>query len=119
MKYVKLFEDFNKDLELNEGMDAKLAKVILDYLASKGERFSEQTYLSNFDRDAIKAEYGGRLDNSVAGPTKAMFPSAILNVLTGGDFYMDGTDLVDGDKTAMSIKPGKTLWSDVKQKLKL
>lgn len=105
--------------EASVNVDPKLAQITLDYFASTGKKFDEEIYISRFDQDEIKKEYGGRLPRGFAGPDRSMLIGSILEPLKGDSWYMDDVDLVQGDETMMKIKPGKTTWADVKQKLKL
>ena len=111
-----------ESVKVNEAsvkVDSKLAQITLDFLASTGTKFGEEIYLSRFDQDEIRKSYGGRLPSGFAGPDRSMLIGAILEPLAGDSWYMDDVDLVQGDETMMKIKPGKTTWADVKQKLKL
>ena len=111
-----------ESVKVNEAsvkVDAELAQITLDFLASTGRKFDEEIYLSRFDQDEIKKSYGGRLPRGFAGPDKSMLIGAVLEPLAGDSWYMDDVDLVQGDKTMMRIKPGKTTWADVKKELKM
>jgi hypothetical protein len=120
MKYVKLFEAFvneGKDLEL----DNELAEITLRKMIEKSgdDPFREMMYMSLFDREAIRAEYGEKLPRGFAGPTKDMHISAVLAPLAGGSVYTDGGDLVLGDKTVKGYKHGKSTLNDVVKLLKI
>lgn len=117
MKHIQLFEQFVNEASVK--VDPKLAQITVDFLASTGKKFDEEIYMSRFDQDEIKKQYGDRLPRGFAGPDRSMLIGAILEPLKGDSWYMDDVDLVQGDKTMMKIKPGKTTWDDVKQKLKL
>jgi len=120
MKHVKLFEAFineAKDLEL----DKNLAEITLRKMIEKdGDRpFSEEVYLSLFDREDIQREYGNKLPRGFAGPTKSMHIGTVLKTLAGDSVYMDDADLVLGDKTVKGYKYGKSTLNDVLKLLKI
>jgi len=95
-----------------------LALIVCKVLADSSNIFSEQLYLSNDKRVEIKKQYNTRLPNALAGPEKSMLSSTILSAASGETVYVDGEDLVKGDKTIMTLND-KTTWSDVCKKLNL
>lgn len=122
---IRALQKLNEENEqtLNEGkdLDQDLARIVLQHLLANdmmNKEFDEQIYLSLNDRDQIKSQYGKRLPNILAGPTKSMLASAVLTPLIKQDVYVDGDDLVVGDKTVMTLTP-KTTWKEVAKTLKL
>jgi hypothetical protein len=115
MKHVKLFEQFINEAE--KPLEVELAQAILNRLVSNNDVFDQEVYLSNGDRDVIKSEYNNRLPREVAGPNKSMMCGSILRPL-GKDVYVDGQNLVLGDKTILHLKDNTT-WSDVAKTLGL
>ena len=126
MKHIKLYEQFVSEAFITtrgsgKDLDKDLAEIVLRHiLSSDGDRkFDETVFFSLNDREAIKSQYGRRLPNSLAGPTKSMLASQILSPLVGQDVYVDGrTYLVAGDKTMLVLKSGTT-WNDVADALNL
>ena len=106
-----------KELEL----DKDLAEITLRKMIEKdGDRpFSEEVYLSLFDREDIQREYGNKLPRGFAGPNKSMHISTVLKTLAGDSVYMDDADLVLGDKTVHGYKYGKSTLNDVVKLLKI
>jgi len=117
----KLREIIQEEINsLNEAksLDPKLAQITLDYLVSKKQDYSEILYMSEFDREAIKDEYGSKLPRGFASNSNEMTSGSILTVLVGDDVYMDGGDLVKGDETVLHLK-GKETWAYVAKALNL
>lgn len=111
--------DIDESLEdsMNEAkkIDDTLAKVTVDYLASKNIAFKERVYFSNADKSSIKRDFGGRLPRGFDGVTVG----SLLEPLVGETVYIDGgITLIKGNKGIMSID-SKTTWADVKKKLNL
>lgn len=115
-KYRKLM---GESVEINEAVkvDTDLAQITLDVLADEGKIYDQLLYIPLYIRDMIKDRYG-RLPRGFAGPTKYMMAGEILSPLAGDAVYVDGGDLVKGDKTVMRLKKDTT-WADVKKALKL
>lgn len=117
---IKEWKDnvLNNTKLLNEGLkiDKKLAKITLDAIIPKKDQFSQEVYLSAWDRENIRDEFGSKLPRGFASANKAMMSSELLNPFLEQGVYMDGTSLVQGDKTIMQIK-SSTTWSDVIKKL--
>ena len=120
MKHVKMFETFNLVNEAKGDIvvDKNLAKLTLDLLINNGSLFREIIYLSLYDREQIKSKYANRFPNGFAGPEKGMLASYVLEPLVGDDVYIDGEDLVKGDKTVMVLN-SKTTWKDVAKVLNI
>jgi len=112
---VGLGEEKKKD---KNDLPKKLSEIVLKHLVNKNNIFSEQLAFSIFDREAFKAEYKERLPSSLAGPTKAMMSSNILNPMLNEQTYVDGGELVLGDKTVLRLTD-KTTWKDVVDALKI
>jgi hypothetical protein len=119
-RFQKIAGILNEDISLEEAkeIDQKLAQIILDRLISINAPFEQEVYLNLNDRAHIKHLYGDRLPMALAGPTKYMLIGSILTPLVGTNVYMDGEDLVKGDKTVMTISD-QTRWPDVAKALGL
>ena len=108
----------NNAQTLNEELkiDKKLAKMTLDTIIPKKGGFGQEVYLSAWDRENIRAEFGSKLPKGFASANKSMMSSVLLNPFLKQGVYMDGTSLVQGDRTIMQIK-SSTTWADVIKKL--
>lgn len=113
MKHIKLFEQFIS--EKTENIDSKLAQATLDLMVQMDRNFSERFYVSAFDREAIKKEYG-KLPRGFAAPNRPMTSGSILSALTGDSVYIDGSELIKGSKTVMRLNKD-TKWSEVQSAL--
>lgn len=96
-----------------KNFDNKLATILITLFANR--IFDQVFYLSMQERDQVRKEYG-RLPNKLAGPTNYSMSSQILDTLFDGDFYMDGSTLVNGDKSVMEITKNTT-WANVSKQL--
>lgn len=113
MKHIKLFEQFVNEKAV--AVDNKLAQATLDLMVQAGRNFSEEFYISAFDRDAIKKEYG-KLPRGFAAPNRPMMSGSILSALAGDSVYIDGNELIKGSKSVMRLNKD-TKWSEVQSAL--
>jgi len=114
MKRIKLYEEFVNEAK---ALDPGLAQITVNYLIKNKSEFKEEIWMSAFDRDDIKSAYGSKLPRGFASNNKSMMVGDILEPL-GYDAYVDGNELVVGDKTVLKLK-GKETWEDIAKVLNL
>ena len=82
-------------------VDNKLASAIL--VAIEHDNVQQKIYMSLNKRDIVKRVYKARLPRITPGPEKSIMIGEFLDALyTDTGFYMDGGDLVNGDKTIVA-----------------
>jgi len=114
MKRIKLYEEFVNEAK---ALDPGLAQITVNYLIKNKSEFKEEIWMSAFDRDDIKSAYGSKLPRGFASNNISMLVGDILEPL-GYDAYVDGNELVVGDKTVLKLK-GKETWEDIAKVLNL